>query len=141
MGQRAAKHGDKITATDMHIVMVPAPAPKDPVPTPLPHKFEGRLSGELSTDVRIMGKPAAVVGSTADNFPPHAPTEPGTSFQGPPLSKAPSNKGAIRSGSVTVKINGKAAARDGDPADTCSDGPPLVPGKVVVEPGVTVNIG
>ena len=80
MGQPAAKHGDNITATDTHIVMVPAP-PGSPVPTPLLHPFDGIINGGLSSDVNIMGKPAATVDSTADNIPPHAPAAAGLDFQ------------------------------------------------------------
>lgn len=124
MGQPAAKKGDQITATDTHIVMVPA-APS-PVPTPLPHPFAGIINGGLSSDVNIMGKPAATVDSTADNSPAHVPTPPGTSFQAPP-----SNKATIKMGSPTVKINGKMAARNGDTAETCNDPSDLPVGTVV----------
>lgn len=133
MGQPAAKKGDQVTATDIHIVMVPAP-PGSPVPTPLPHPFVGIIQGELSSDVKIMGQPAATVDSTADNTPPHIPTPPGVSFQ-----KSPSNKATIKIGSPTVKINGKAAARNGDTAETCND-PSDLPSGTVVAVG-TVLIG
>ena len=133
MGQPAAKQGDQIVAVDTHIVMVPAP-PGPPVPTPLPHPFNGMIGGALSADVKIMGKPAAVVGSTADNSPPHLPTPPGVSFQ-----KPPTNKATIQIGSPTVKINGKPAARAGDKALTCND-PADLPAGTVVAVG-TVMIG
>ncbi len=133
MGQPAAKQGDQIVATDTHIVMVPAP-PGPPVPTPLPHPFTGIINGALSTDVKILGMPAATVDSTADNLPPHIPTPPGTTFQNPPA-----NKGTIKMGSSTVKINGKMAARNGDTATTCND-PTDLPGGTVVAVG-TVLIG
>jgi uncharacterized Zn-binding protein involved in type VI secretion len=133
MGQPAAKQGDQIVAVDTHIVMVPAP-PSPPVPTPLPHPFAGIISGGLSSDVKIMGMPAATVDSTADNTPPHIPTPPGTAFQNPP-----SNKATIKIGSPTVKINGKAAARNGDTADTCNDPSDLPNGKVIAVG--TVSIG
>src|SRR5215510_10775107 len=110
MGQPAAKQGDQIVATDTHIVMVPN-AP----PAPLPHPFTGVINGGLSGDVNIMGKPAATVGSTADNSPAHIATPPGVSFQ-----KPPANKGTIKMGSATVNINGKQAARNGDIAETCN---------------------
>jgi len=133
MGQPAAKLGDQITATDIHIVMVPAlPAP--PVPTPLPHPFAGIINGNLSGDVNIMGRPAATVDSTADNTPAHLPTPPGTAFQ-----KPPSNKAAVKVGSPTVAINGKMAARNGDMALTCND-PADLPAGTVVASG-TVLIG
>jgi uncharacterized Zn-binding protein involved in type VI secretion len=125
MGMPAAKQGDRIVAVDTHIVMVPAP-PAPPVPTPLPHPFAGIISGGLSSDVKIMGMAAATVDSTADNTPPHIPTPPGTAFQ-----KPPSNKGTIKMGSPTVKINGKMAARNGDMAMTCNDPADLPVGKVI----------
>jgi uncharacterized Zn-binding protein involved in type VI secretion len=133
MGQPAAKQGDKISGVDIHIVMVPAP-PAPPIPTPLPHPFSGIINGSLSSDVKIMGMPAATVGSTADNTPPHIPTPPGVSFQ-----KPPANKATIQMGSMTVKINGKAAARNGDIAMTCND-PADMPVGTVIAVG-TVMIG
>ncbi len=131
MGQPAAKQGDQITATDTHIVIVPG---TPPTPTPLPHPFSGVISDGLSSDVNIMGKPAATVNSTADNTPAHIPTTPGTSFQ-----KPPANKATIILGSATVMINGKAAARNGDAATTCND-PADLPAGTVVAVG-TVFIG
>lgn len=107
---------------DTHIVMVPP----GPVPTPLPHPFTGIINGGLSSDVKIMGMPAATVDSTADNTPPHIPTPPGVSFQ-----KPPSNKAKITMGSPTVKINGKAAARNGDAAETCNDPADMPVGTVI----------
>jgi uncharacterized Zn-binding protein involved in type VI secretion len=132
MGQPAAKQGDQIMATDMHIVMVPSGTAL--VPTPLPHPFTGIISGGLSSDVKIMGLPAATVDSTANNTPPHIPTPPGTAFQNPPQ-----NKGTIKMGSPTVKINGKMAARNGDMANTCND-PAELPVGTVIATG-TVMIG
>lgn len=125
MGQPAAKQGDFISAIDTHIVMVPAP-PGPPVPTPLPHPFNGIINGNLSSDVKIMGMPAATVDSTADNTPPHIPTPPGSAFQ-----KPPPNKGTVKVGSPTVKINGTMAARHGDIATTCNDPADLPVGQVI----------
>jgi uncharacterized Zn-binding protein involved in type VI secretion len=133
MGQPAAKQSDQIMAVDIHIVMVPAP-PAPPVPTPLPHPFSGIINGSLSSDVNIMGMPAATVDSTADNTPPHLPTPPGTAFQNPPANKA-----TIKLGSPTVKINGKMAARNGDMAETCNDPADLPVGQVIA--AGTVLIG
>ncbi|MBW4643010.1 MAG: hypothetical protein KME23_08460 [Goleter apudmare HA4340-LM2] len=124
MPQPAAKQGDQIFAIDTHIVMVPAGPSL--VPTPLPHPFTGIINSNLSSDVNIMGKPAATVDSTADNTPPHIPTPPGTTFQNPPA-----NKGTIKIGSPTVKINGKMAARNGDIASTCNDPSDLPVGQVI----------
>jgi uncharacterized Zn-binding protein involved in type VI secretion len=132
MGQPAAKLGDKIVGTDIHIVMVPSTG--GPVPTPLPHPFFGIISGNVSNNVNIMGCPAATADSTADNLPPHIPMAPGTAFQ-----KPPSNKATIKIGSATVKINGKMTARNGDVAATCND-PADSPSGTVLAAG-TVLIG
>ncbi len=121
MGQPAAKQGDRIVATDIHIVLIPAPGP---VPTPIPHPFAGIIDGALSQDVKIMGMPAATVDSTATNTPPHIP-------QGGPFQTPPSNRATVRMGSATVKINGKMAARSGDTASTCNDPTDLPVGAVV----------
>ncbi len=123
MGQPAAKQGDKVVGLDTHIVIVPG---TPPTPTPLPHPFSGELNGGLSSDVNVMGKPAAVVGSTADNKPQHVATPPGTSFQ-----KPPANKATVQMGSSTVFVNGKAAARAGDTAKTCNDPADAPVGSVV----------
>lgn len=130
MGQPAAKQGDRILATDTHIVMIPSPG--GPVPTPLPHPFVGMLDGGLSSNVNIAGMPAATVGSTATNTPSHVP-------QGGPFQSPPSNRATVRVGSATVRINGQAAARNGDPADTCND-PADAPVGTVLAVG-TVRIG
>lgn len=132
MGQPAAKQGDQVVAVDTHIVLVPDGPSL--VPQPLPHPFAGLLNGGLSADVKISGRPAAVVGSTADNSPPHLPTPPGTSFQRPPADKA-----TVQQGSPTVMINGKPAARHGDKALTCNDPVDLAAGTVVA--AGTVLIG
>lgn len=130
MGEPAAKEGDHITAVDTHIVLVPTPAGE--IPTPLPHPFDGIINENLSSDVKIMGMFAATVGSTAANLPPHIPE--GGTFQDPPR-----NKGEIISGSPTVMINGKPAARNGDTALTCND-PVDLPVGTIIAVG-TVMIG
>jgi uncharacterized Zn-binding protein involved in type VI secretion len=133
MGQPAAKMGDKIVASDIHIIMIPAP-PGPPVPTPVPHPFNGLIANGCSTNVMIEGKPAAVVGSTANNVPPHIP-------QGGPFQNPPNNVGKITMGSMTVKINGKAAARLGDICETCNDPAPAPVGAVVLAGTCKVLIG
>jgi uncharacterized Zn-binding protein involved in type VI secretion len=102
------------------------PTPGGPVPTPLPHPFNGLLDGGLVNTVKINGQPAAVAGSTCTNIPSHLPMPPGASFQAPPT-----NKGSVFIGSATVKIGGKAAARMGDPVKTCNDPADLPVGKIV----------
>jgi uncharacterized Zn-binding protein involved in type VI secretion len=122
MGQPAAKQGDRVVATDIHIVMIPTPG--GPVPTPLPHPFMGQLDGDLSSDVEVEGKPAAVQGSTATNSPSHIP-------QGGPFQSPPKNRGQVLMGSATVVINGKPAARNADPAMTCNDPADAPVGQVI----------
>jgi uncharacterized Zn-binding protein involved in type VI secretion len=131
MGQPAAKQGDKIVGVDIHIIMIPA-APAPPIPTPLPHPFNGIISGNLSSDVKIGGMAAATLGSTADNTPPHIP-------QGGPFQKPPTNKGTIIKGSATVMINKKPAARAGDTALTCNDPADLPNGTVVAVGNVMIG--
>jgi uncharacterized Zn-binding protein involved in type VI secretion len=127
MGLPAAKQGDRIVATDFHIVIPPA-AP--PILVPLP--FAGIIDNRLSSDVNIMGLPAAVQGTTATNSPIHIP--PVGTFQTPP-----NNQGEILTGSPTVFINGKPAARATDPAKTCNDPVDLPVGQVIASG--TVFIG
>jgi uncharacterized Zn-binding protein involved in type VI secretion len=130
-GLPAAKQGDQVMGLDIHIVMVPTPG--GPVPTPLPHPFTGIIQDGLSSDVRIMGRPAATKDSKAKNLPPHIP------LGGGPFQKAPKNEATIFLGSMTVKINGKPAARMGDRAMTCND-PTDLPTGTVIAAG-TVLIG
>jgi uncharacterized Zn-binding protein involved in type VI secretion len=130
VGPPAAKQGDKVVGTDIHIIMVPSPG--GPVPTPTPLPFNGTITTNLSTDVFIEGKPAATVQSGATNMPPHIPA-------GGPFQKPPSNQGKIIVGSTGVFINGKPAARQGDTAMTCND-PVDAPTGTVMAVG-TVFIG
>ncbi len=130
MGQPAAKQGDQVIATDIHIVMIPSPG--GPVPTPLPNPFTGQLDGALATDVKIEGKAAAAQGSTATNVPSHIPA-------GGPFQMPPANKATIQLGSATVMIGGKAAARNGDLALTCNDPSDLPAGTVVAVSTVLIG--
>jgi len=122
MGKIAAKQGDKIQATDTHILLVPSPG--GPVPTPTPMPFVGTIMSGVSTDVFIEGKPAATVDSVAMNMPPHIPAA-------GPFQKPPTNQGKIMVGSTGVFINGKPAARQGDMAMTCNDPADMPIGQVM----------
>jgi uncharacterized Zn-binding protein involved in type VI secretion len=115
-----------IVATDTHIVMIPSPG--GPIPTPLPSPFAGQVTGGTVATVKIMGKPAAVAGSTADNVPPHIPA-------GGPFQVPPQNLATIQTGSTTVKIGGKPAARNLDTATTCDDIAPTAPKGQVIAAG------
>jgi uncharacterized Zn-binding protein involved in type VI secretion len=128
MGQPAAKQGDRVMATDMHLIQFPAPGP----PAPVPHPFSGILDGGLSADILINGKPAATVGSTASNTPPHVP-------QGGTFVRPPANRATVILGSATVLFNGKPAARSGDTATTCNDPADLPVGQVVASGSVLIG--
>jgi uncharacterized Zn-binding protein involved in type VI secretion len=128
MGVPAAKLGDHIVALDTHLIQPPGPSA--PVPTPLP--FAGIIDGGVSSNVMIQGRPAATLGSTATNMPPHIPI--GGTFVNPPTNKA-----TIVSGSAIVLINGKPAARAGDTALTCNDPAPLPVGTVVAVSTVLIG--
>lgn len=128
MGQPAAKQGDKVIATDMHMIQPPGTTS----PVLVPHPYVGTINGGLSTNVNIQGKPAAIMNSMAMNMPPHVPI-------GGTFVKPPSNQATIIKGSATVKISGKPAARNGDTATTCNDPADLPAGTVVAVS--TVMIG
>jgi uncharacterized Zn-binding protein involved in type VI secretion len=127
VGRPAAKQSDQITAEDVHFIQA-GTAP----PVPRQHPFRGIITGNLSANVNIMGKPAAMVNSTATNRPAHLPI-------GGTFVIAPANRGLIIGGSATVFINGKPAARNGDVAITCNDPVDLPVGTVIAKG--TVFIG
>ncbi|HEY8147694.1 MAG TPA: PAAR domain-containing protein [Vicinamibacteria bacterium] len=120
MGQPAARKGDRVVALDTHLIQPPGPTS----PVPVPHPFSGIIDGAVSADVKIGGAEAATKDSTATNTPSHIPM--GGTFVNPP-----SNKATIVTGSATVTINKKAAARAGDTAKTCNDPVDLPVGTVV----------
>jgi uncharacterized Zn-binding protein involved in type VI secretion len=126
-----ARQTDLVTATDTHIVLVPVGS--GTVPTPLPFPFSGPITQGTSTDVLINGLPAATVDSVAINTPPHVPA-PG------PFQRPPSNRGVVITGSTTVLINGKGAARQGDVVRTCNDPQDAPVGTISAgSPDVTVS--
>jgi uncharacterized Zn-binding protein involved in type VI secretion len=123
MCKPAAKEHDTIVATDTHLL--------NGTPTLLP--FDGIIDGNLSPNVIVEHRPAAMVDSTATNTPPHL-APPGMTFDNPP-----SNRGVIVQGSATVLINQRHAARDGDTANTCND--PVDAPKGAVVASSTVLMG
>jgi uncharacterized Zn-binding protein involved in type VI secretion len=128
VGTPAAKKSDRITAKDVHMIQPPGGAP----PTSVQHPFRGTIKGNLSANVNIMGKPAATMKSTATNTPAHQPI-------GGTFVKAPANRASIITGSATVFINGKPAARSGDTAITCNDPVDLPVGKVLAKGSVFIG--
>ena len=89
----AARKDDPVVGVDIHIVMIPNPTGESPVP--LPHPFNGKIAGGVSTDVKIDGKPAAIMGAEVQNSPSHI-------AMGPRFQKNPTNKGKVLIGSPTV---------------------------------------
>ena len=128
MGMPAARKGDQVTAIDTHLIQPPGPSS----PVPVPHPFSGIIDGGTVASVKIGGAEAATVDSTATNTPSHIPI--GGSFVNPP-----SNKAAITTGSASVTIGKKAAARAGDTARTCNDPVDLPVGTVVAAGTVTIG--
>jgi uncharacterized Zn-binding protein involved in type VI secretion len=128
MAQPAATQGDRIVAIDLHLIQPPGPVS----PVTVPHPFSGVIDTGVSTNVLINGRGAALQDSGATNTPPHVPI--GGSFVTPP-----SNRASILMGSSTVLINGKQAARAGDPANTCNDPVDQPVGRVVAVRQVLVG--
>jgi uncharacterized Zn-binding protein involved in type VI secretion len=123
MPKPAAKANDTIDATDTHLL--------NGSPMPLP--FHGVIDGDLSPNVLVEEKYAAMVGTTATNTPVHV-APPGKTFD-----KPPSNQGVIVGGSGTVLINDRQVARDGDRAKTCNDPDDLPVGLVVATSTVIIG--
>ncbi|MER6462013.1 PAAR domain-containing protein [Streptomyces sp. NPDC001288] len=112
MSAPLAALGDTVRGVDTHIVLVPAPG--GPVPTPYELPFSGPIVRGCCPTVLTGGRPVATVGSVAVNTPVHVP--PVGTFQVPP-----DDLGTVETGSATVFVGGKPAARNEDLATTCND--------------------
>jgi uncharacterized Zn-binding protein involved in type VI secretion len=105
--------GDRITATcSSH--QVPNPASGAPQPAP-PMPFAAPLTQGLASTVLVGGRPAAVVGSSGLNTPPHVGLHPADASMAPPTQR-----GEVTAGSGTVTFDGRAAARTGDSCTVCA---------------------
>lgn len=125
MAEAAAKQGDRIVSDGTSQVWVLPRGSTSAVTVSF--SYRGNLDGNLATDVLIMGKPAAVVGSTAQNEEP--PDEQETVIAaGDVLTSTIDNTGTISVGSSSVLIHGKSVARDGDQAKTWDYSTPPSPG-------------
>jgi len=112
MGRPIAREQDMIVGVDTHVILIPSPG--GPVPTPIPNPFTGPISEDVSTTAFIDNRAVALIGSAANNTPPHLP-------MGGPFQKPPANKGKVSEGSTSVFVDGKGVARAGDPASCCND--------------------
>ncbi len=120
MGTPAIVLGDKITGLcPLHLI--PNPASGIPQPGP-PFPFSAPVTLAVVPNVLIGSKPAAVMGCSGINTPPHVGLHPADPFMAPPMQI-----GRITSGSLTVMIGGKPAANVSSVATCCSTPGTLVP--------------
>lgn len=93
---------------------------------PMAFPFMGPLTDGLIDSVVIMGKPAAVEGSSGATKPPHPGLHPSDQFfeSGGPRRQV----GKITKGSATVFFGGKPAASISSQAQCCRPPGTLVPG-------------
>lgn len=119
MGTPAIVMGDRITGM-CPIHQIPAalgaPAPSPPLP------FSAPLTVGTIPTVLIGGKPAAVMGSSGFNTPPHVGLHATDPFMAPPMQI-----GRVVSGSPTVMIGGSPAATVSSQAMCCATPGTLVP--------------
>jgi uncharacterized Zn-binding protein involved in type VI secretion len=120
MAEPAAKEGDKISGTSQVWVKLPESSPST-----VPFKYEGSIDKSCSSNVFIMGMPAATMGSTATTTP-----ETSVPYLQSPIDNPIDNKTAtVATGSSTVLINNKSAARNEDKAEACDFSTTSSPGK------------
>lgn len=126
MAEPAAKEGDEISSDGTSQVWVQPQGSPPPSPKLVAFKYEGSIDNVCSSNVFIIGKPAATVDSTATNSTP--PNKQGDVIgQGTVMTTA-DNTATITTGSSTVYINGKKAARNEDKAKTWNYSKPSPPG-------------
>ncbi len=121
MGTPAATLGDRVMATCAGHQM-PNPASGAPQPAP-PLPFSAPLTTGCDATVLIGGKPAAVVGSSGANTPPHVGLHASDPCMVPTAQQA-----TVSTGSTSVLIGGKPAARTGSSATVCFGAPGQVTG-------------
>lgn len=124
MGAPAIVMGDQVQGL-CAIHQVPSPT-GNPVPGP-PMPFSAPLTTGLCTTVLIGGKPAAVLGSSGLNTPPHVGLHASDPYLAPPLQV-----GRVTSGSPTVLFAGQPAASATATATCCATPGTLVPSTTTV---------
>jgi uncharacterized Zn-binding protein involved in type VI secretion len=120
VGAPAIVMGDKVTG-QCAIHQIPNPATGAPQPGP-PFPFSAPITTGTVATVMIGGKPAAVVGCSGMNTPPHVGLHPADPYMAPPQQM-----GRIVSGSATVTIGGTPAATAQSSATCCATPGTLVP--------------
>ena len=111
--------GDKVTGI-CAVHQIPGPV-GNPQPGP-PMPFSAPLTLGLCSTVLIGGKPAAVLGVSGTNTPPHVGLHPADPFMAPPVQI-----GRVVSGSPTVMFEGKPAVNASASATMCMTPGSLVP--------------
>ena len=119
MSAPAIVMGDKVTGM-CAIHQMPGPV-GNPQPAP-PMPFSAPLTLGLCNTVLIGGKPAAVVGASGYNMPPHIGLHPADPFMVPPMQV-----GRVVSGSPTVMFGGQPAVNATASATCCMTPGSLVP--------------
>ena len=125
MGSPAIVLNDRISGM-CSIHQIPNPTSGAPQPSP-PMPFSAPLTVGLVQTVRVAGKPAAVMGSSGYNSPPHVGLHVSDPFVGPPLQV-----GRILSGSPTVRFGGQIAANLDSSVTCCATPGNLVPSVATV---------
>lgn len=128
MAEPAAKQGDIIKSDGTSQVWVQS----ESSPKLVPFTYAGPIKDQPSSNVRIMGKSAATKGSTATKLP-------SLKEQFPSVLSKVDDTGTIITGSSSVFINGKQAARNGDKANTWDYSEGLSPGKPNEKPNAKVE--
>jgi len=124
MGAPAIVMGDQVQGV-CAIHQIPSPV-GNPMPGP-PMPFSAPLTTGLCTTVLIGGRPAAVLGSSGVNTPPHVGLHASDPFLAPPLQV-----GRVMSGSPTVLFGGQPAASAAATATCCMTPGTLVPSTTTV---------
>src|SRR6266702_4694315 len=128
MGGPAIVMGDRITGMcPNHLVIGPMGSP---IPSPSPLPFTAPITMGTVQSVLIGGKPAAVLGSSGCNAPPHVGLHASDPFLAPPMQR-----GQVITGSPTVVVGGQPAASAQSQCTCCAVPGSLVPSVVMVSIG------
>jgi uncharacterized Zn-binding protein involved in type VI secretion len=125
MGSPAIVMNDRITGM-CAIHQIPNPPSGAPQPGP-PMPFSAPLLQGLEASVLIAGKPAAVLGSSGMNTPPHVGLHASDPYMAPSMQM-----GRVVSGSGTVLMGGKPAVNSTTSATCCATPGSLVPSQATV---------
>lgn len=129
MGSPAIRMNDRVTGM-CAIHQIPNPASGAPQPSPAPLPFSAPLLQGLETSVLIGGQPAAVMGSSGMNTPPHVGLHVSDPYAVPTMQM-----GRVVAGSGTVLAGSKPLATSAGSATCCVTPGSLVPTQTTVVAG------